>query len=107
MLEQGKPHRGNFPFQLVSCYCDSSLIRCSLIVPLVLGSPNQGLIKETYRFCQCFSSIAVGDGRQGYACEAPYDAIHVGAAAPSLPMPVSAVSWPDITFTSLFFEKYC
>lgn len=32
--------------------------------------------------------FVVGDGRQGYACEAPYDAIHVGAAAPSLPMPL-------------------
>lgn len=27
----------------------------------------------------------VGDGREGYENEAPYDAIHVGAAAPSLP----------------------
>ena len=26
-----------------------------------------------------------GDGRQGYAAEAPYDAIHVGAAAPDTP----------------------
>uniref|UniRef100_A0A0B6ZZQ4 Protein-L-isoaspartate O-methyltransferase n=1 Tax=Arion vulgaris TaxID=1028688 RepID=A0A0B6ZZQ4_9EUPU len=29
--------------------------------------------------------LVVGDGRQGYEPEAPYDAIHVGAAAPSLP----------------------
>lgn len=26
-----------------------------------------------------------GDGRQGYSAEAPYDAIHVGAAAPDTP----------------------
>uniref|UniRef100_T1IUT1 Protein-L-isoaspartate O-methyltransferase n=1 Tax=Strigamia maritima TaxID=126957 RepID=T1IUT1_STRMM len=29
--------------------------------------------------------MIAGDGRQGYALEAPYDAIHVGAAAPELP----------------------
>ncbi|XP_059170453.1 protein-L-isoaspartate(D-aspartate) O-methyltransferase-like isoform X2 [Physella acuta] len=29
--------------------------------------------------------LVVGDGRQGYAPEAPFDAIHVGAAAPDLP----------------------
>eukprot|EP00794_Sanderia_malayensis_P017705 gene17705-19474_t len=29
--------------------------------------------------------LVVGDGRQGHADEAPYDAIHVGAAAPVLP----------------------
>lgn len=29
--------------------------------------------------------LIVGDGRQGYKEEAPYDAIHVGAAAPELP----------------------
>jgi protein-L-isoaspartate(D-aspartate) O-methyltransferase len=29
--------------------------------------------------------MVVGDGRKGYAAAAPYDAIHVGAAAPTLP----------------------
>lgn len=29
--------------------------------------------------------IHKGDGRQGYSAEAPYDAIHVGAAAPDTP----------------------
>ncbi|XP_061162383.1 protein-L-isoaspartate(D-aspartate) O-methyltransferase-like isoform X2 [Saccostrea echinata] len=29
--------------------------------------------------------LVAGDGRQGYAEDAPYDAIHVGAAAPTLP----------------------
>ena len=29
--------------------------------------------------------IHKGDGRMGYAAEAPYDAIHVGAAAPDTP----------------------
>lgn len=31
----------------------------------------------------------VGDGRLGYPDEAPYDAIHVGAAAPTVPEAVS------------------
>jgi protein-L-isoaspartate(D-aspartate) O-methyltransferase len=30
-----------------------------------------------------------GDGRKGYEPDAPYDAIHVGAAAGELPQPVS------------------
>lgn len=29
--------------------------------------------------------IVLGDGRQGFAELGPYDAIHVGAAAPTLP----------------------
>lgn len=29
--------------------------------------------------------LLVGDGRQGHAELGPYDAIHVGAAAPTLP----------------------
>ncbi|XP_076046960.1 protein-L-isoaspartate (D-aspartate) O-methyltransferase [Oratosquilla oratoria] len=33
-------------------------------------------------------SLVVGDGRKGYEAEAPYNAIHVGAAAPSLPQPL-------------------
>jgi len=30
--------------------------------------------------------IVLGDGRQGYAPAAPYDVIHVGAAAPTMPL---------------------
>ena len=33
-------------------------------------------------------TMVTGDGRQGYEPEAPYDAIHVGAAAPTLPQAV-------------------
>lgn len=36
-----------------------------------------------------FFLFSVGDGRMGYAEEAPYDAIHVGAAAPTVPQAVS------------------
>jgi len=32
--------------------------------------------------------LVVGDGRLGYEKFAPYDAIHVGAAAPEIPKPV-------------------
>lgn len=35
---------------------------------------------------------AVGDGRQGYPEEAPYDAIHVGAAAAAVPREVRATA---------------
>lgn len=33
--------------------------------------------------------LSVGDGRKGYPDEGPYNAIHVGAAAPNLPVSVS------------------
>lgn len=36
--------------------------------------------------------MTVGDGRQGYQEGAPYDAIHVGAAAATLPKAVSIIS---------------
>jgi len=32
--------------------------------------------------------LVLGDGRQGYAPDGPYDAIHVGAAAPHVPQPL-------------------
>lgn len=44
--------------------------------------------------------LVTGDGRQGYLPDAPYDAIHVGAAAPSIPQPVSAP--PGDRFLPLF-----
>ena len=34
----------------------------------------------------------VGDGRKGYPEEGPFDAIHVGAAAPTLPYEVGKIS---------------
>ena len=40
-------------------------------------------------FIAVFFIALVGDGRQGHASQAPYDAIHVGAAAPELPQAVS------------------
>ena len=32
--------------------------------------------------------LVVGDGRKGFPADAPYNAIHVGAAAPTLPQEV-------------------
>ena len=40
---------------------------------------------------------SVGDGRKGYALDGPYNAIHVGAAAPILPKEVQ---------TKRFIDKY-
>ena len=37
----------------------------------------------------CIFFYVVGDGRLGYPDSAPYDAIHVGAAAPTVPQAVS------------------
>uniref|UniRef100_A0A2K6SI16 Protein-L-isoaspartate(D-aspartate) O-methyltransferase n=1 Tax=Saimiri boliviensis boliviensis TaxID=39432 RepID=A0A2K6SI16_SAIBB len=40
---------------------------------------------DLHRFLKHSCFLSVGDGRMGYAEEAPYDAIHVGAAAPVVP----------------------
>lgn len=42
-------------------------------------------------FFLCCPFFLVGDGRLGFPDEAPYDAIHVGAAAPTLPKAVCAL----------------
>jgi protein-L-isoaspartate(D-aspartate) O-methyltransferase len=41
-------------------------------------------------------TILVGDGRKGYKEEAPYNAIHVGAAAPKLPEEVSYIKFDGL-----------
>lgn len=46
--------------------------------------PDIGKLMETGQLV-----MVTGDGRKGYEPEAPYDAIHVGAAAPTLPQAVS------------------
>ncbi|GFR81356.1 protein-L-isoaspartate O-methyltransferase [Elysia marginata] len=43
--------------------------------------------------------LVVGDGRQGFAPEAPFDAIHVGAAAPTLPEAVSSSLIQSVSLT--------
>ena len=51
--------------------------------------------------------LVVGDGRQGHAQNGPYHAIHVGAAAPTLPQAVSLKYgfckkslWKNVTLNS-------
>lgn len=46
--------------------------------------------------------VSVGDGRLGYSDEAPYDAIHVGAAAPVVPQAVSLSVHLNINVTLTF-----
>lgn len=53
--------------------------------------------KSNYAFNTFF--CLVGDGRKGYSPAAPYDAIHVGAAAPVLPEEVICVKLKLKIFT--------
>ncbi len=38
--------------------------------------------------------LVIGDGRQGYEAGGPYDSIHVGAAASTLPQAVCFIKYP-------------
>uniref|UniRef100_A0A8C4QJM7 protein-L-isoaspartate(D-aspartate) O-methyltransferase n=1 Tax=Eptatretus burgeri TaxID=7764 RepID=A0A8C4QJM7_EPTBU len=52
--------------------------------------------------------LITGDGRLGYPEDAPYDAIHVGAAALSVPQPVShALGIMASSSTNVSFYLYC
>ena len=54
-------------------------------------SPIQHALQTVLFYQLCFqhmSLFSVGDGREGYAADGPFDAIHVGAAAPTLPQAV-------------------
>jgi len=55
-----------------------------LSVDNVNKSPDTAQLLKSGRL-----QLVVGDGRLGYEQFAPYDAIHVGAAAPEIPKPVS------------------
>jgi len=55
-----------------------------LSVDNVNKSPDTAKLLKSGRL-----QLVVGDGRLGYEALAPYDAIHVGAAAPEIPKPVS------------------
>jgi len=51
--------------------------------------------------------IVIGDGRQGYPAAAPYDAIHVGAAAVEIPQAVSSLSVSvTIIITNLYIKEH-
>lgn len=49
---------------------------------------NNNAISLACQTLICNLVWTVGDGRKGYAPDQPYDAIHVGAAAPELPTEV-------------------
>ena len=55
------------------------------LAEMAMGNLKKSYLEET-KSGQI--QIVCGDGRKGYAAEAPYDVIHVGAAAPSLPRPL-------------------
>ena len=50
--------------------------------------------------------LVVGDGRQGHAQNGPYHAIHVGAAAPSLPQAVSLLHALSLQTSQHSLQKY-
>ena len=57
------------------------------LVNLSISNINNDPVASGYKQ-QGRLEIVLGDGRQGYAPKAPYDVIHVGAAAPSIPQAV-------------------
>lgn len=64
-----------------------SLEICDFVFMYEICRPN----KYWYFYSKQLSNVAVGDGRLGYPEDAPYNAIHVGAAAPTLPQDVSCI----------------
>ncbi|KAH1126431.1 hypothetical protein GLYMA_06G175300v4 [Glycine max] len=59
---------------------------------LMVG-PHGRAVEYSEKCCSCqlkegSLSVHAGDGRQGWPEFAPYDAIHVGAAAPEIPQPL-------------------
>lgn len=54
----------------------------------VKKDPNLARLLETGQL-----KLVTGDGRQGHKSDAPYDAIHVGAAAAQLPEAVRHLSF--------------
>lgn len=59
-------------------------------------------VAHPYERVKRFCFLAVGDGRMGYPEEAPYDAIHVGAAAPVVPQAVSLLCFVCDSLISLY-----
>lgn len=52
--------------------------------------------------------FSVGDGRLGFTDGAPYDAIHVGAAAPTVPKAVGTHNLPYMVLQSYpIYAYYC
>lgn len=58
-------------------------------IPELVEISKQNVMKDNPDLLNSGQVVLVsGDGRQGYPEQAPYDAIHVGAAAPTLPQPL-------------------
>lgn len=58
-------------------------------IPELVEISKQNVLKDNPDLLNSGQVVLVsGDGRQGYPEQAPYDAIHVGAAAPTLPQPL-------------------
>ena len=65
--------------------------------PMVVNMLESGQLK-----------MVLGDGRLGYDADGPYDAIHVGAAAPSIPQAVSIMKYGYvIVLASLWYTTCC
>ena len=75
--------------------------------PDLLSSNRVELVGNSFydfddEWCKILYDIfPVGDGRKGFEEEGPYDAIHVGAAAPTLPEAVG------IAFSKISFRRFC
>nr|XP_027795220.1 protein-L-isoaspartate(D-aspartate) O-methyltransferase isoform X3 [Marmota flaviventris] len=75
---------------LTACFarmvgCNGKVIGIDHIKELVDESINNVRKDDPTLLTSGRVQLVVGDGRMGYAAEAPYDAIHVGAAAPVVP----------------------
>lgn len=75
---------------LTACFarmvgCTGKVIGIDHIKELVDDSINNVRKDDPTLLSSGRVQLVVGDGRMGYAEEAPYDAIHVGAAAPVVP----------------------
>ncbi|XP_011534170.1 protein-L-isoaspartate(D-aspartate) O-methyltransferase isoform X1 [Homo sapiens] len=75
---------------LTACFarmvgCTGKVIGIDHIKELVDDSVNNVRKDDPTLLSSGRVQLVVGDGRMGYAEEAPYDAIHVGAAAPVVP----------------------
>ncbi|XP_030307375.1 LOW QUALITY PROTEIN: protein-L-isoaspartate(D-aspartate) O-methyltransferase [Calypte anna] len=81
----GKTH----PELINNLYSEKGIIKSQRVFEVLLATDRGHYIKY-FPYMDSPQSIGykatiMGDGRQGYPEEAPYDAIHVGAAAPTVP----------------------
>lgn len=65
----------------------------------------QILYLSSFFFSMREHNVSVGDGRLGYPEKAPYDAIHVGAAAKEMPQAVREHS--NCLISSTYHKRFC